>query len=241
MPNPFKESAHFSAFTEILYGSPIAEWDKAESPDFIFRENDKVIGVEHTQIFLDGSNDLKLVAIESIGNDIARRVQLKGLSLHYNFQAVLQLNISDSLNEKERESIASEIYEKIENTIRNTNILETQYFVVSQVNSVVRRIRFVATQQELATRVTVARAGWVKRTIAEEIVEAITNKNFKAKDYASKCDELWLLIVADGHDPSSLFDIQPPVISVSCCSHFDRVYYFDFFKKSLSMITVHDL
>jgi len=240
MPNPFKESTHFSAFTAALYGSPITEWDKGESPDFLFRENGKVIGVEHTQIFLEGSKDLKLVAIESIGNDIARRVQLKRLSLNYNFQAVLQLNISDSLNEKERESIAHKIYEHIENAIRNTSIIDMRYFVIRPVDVVVRCIRFVATQQKIATMVRVARAGWMKRTITDKIVETIINKNFKAKEYASKCDELWLLIVADGHDPSSLFDIQPPVVSVSCCAHFDKVYYFDFFKNNLSVITVSD-
>ncbi|WP_255991977.1 hypothetical protein [Chitinolyticbacter albus] len=238
MPNLFREQLHFEAFTKELFGSPVVDYARPEPPDFIFERFDKIVGVEHTQIFLDGSSDIKLVAIENIGNDIARRVQLKGADLHYKFQATLLLNLPRAIGPSERENLANEIYRCIVNEINGRNLSGMELFEIRPDNEFIRCIRLFATNETIATRATVARAGWVKRTIDQEVVAAVESKKSKVNEYLTKCSEIWLLVVADGHDPSSWFDAQPPVLKVKFESPFHRVYYLDFFDRRLTEIVV---
>lgn len=236
MPNLIKERLHFEKFLSVLNTMAPCKYEIDESPDFRFCLAGRTIGVEHTQIFLDGSKDTKLVALESIGNDIARRVQNKGTKLRVNFQATLLFNLRESIKEKQREQLACDIFNEIKTALGNSQPTGFESFEVRPKDDRITSIRFVATMQKLNSRVMVARAGWVKQTIDEEVIDAITKKNTKSTQYATKCDEIWLLIVADGHDPSSLFDNQPPVLNIECECVFDKVYYLDHFKKRLTEV-----
>lgn len=236
MPNLNREIIHFEEFYKTLFEKKIQCYEAGESPDFTFELSGKKIGVEHTQVFLEGSKDASLVAIESIGEDVARRVQLKGMVLPFNFNATLLFNFRETIKEKERERLATYIFESIEDVTCDKELSELEIFEVRPNDPHITSIRFAATMQELTTRVTVARAGWVKSTIHEEVTEAILKKSSKVEEYRKRCDDIWLLIVANGHEPSSLFDKQPSVLNLMCKSEFDKVYYLDFFDKELTEI-----
>jgi len=44
------------------------------------------------------------------------------------------------------------------------------------------------------------------------------------------------LIVADGHDPSSLFDEQPKVVKIDYKSNFRKIYYLNFFSRKVAEV-----
>ena len=236
MPNLLRENLHFEAFIEELGLNIPNGYVSAESPDFLFELAGNTIGVEHTQIFLNGSKDLKLIAIESIGDDIAKRVQIKGSSLKVNFQATLLFNLQGSMKESEREDIACYIFDKIDKELQGKQPISLESYEIRPKHGAIVSIRLVATTQDLTTRVTVARAGWVKQTIDEEVISSIAKKNVKASSYTEKCDEVWLLIVADGHGPSSLFDAQPKVLNIDYKSNFGKIYYLDYFSKKVTEV-----
>lgn len=179
MPNLLREKLHFEKFLEALNVVPLGDYEVGESPDFRVNLAGRIIGIEHTQIFLEGSKDIKLVAIESIGNDIARRVQLKGKELDVNFQATLLLNLLAAMKENQREQLASEIFNEIKSALKNNPPAVLESYELRPEDDRITSITFVATRQNLTTRVMVARAGWVKQSIDEEIVGAITKKILK--------------------------------------------------------------
>jgi hypothetical protein len=236
MPELFRENIHFQAFIKELGLNIPDGYVSAESPDFLFELAGNTIGVEHTQIFLDGSKDLKLKAIESIGDDIASRVQIKGSFLKVNFQATLLFNLQNSMKESEREDIACYIFDEIDKELLGKQPISLESYEIRPKHRAIVSIRFVATTQDLTTRVTVARAGWVKQTIDEEVIGSIAKKNLKASSYTDKCDEVWLLIVADGHGPSSLFDEQPKVVKINYKSNFRKIYYLNFFSRKVTEV-----
>jgi len=238
MPNIVREKIHFEAFLVELYGHVLTDYGKGESPDFNFEIDNRRVGVEHTQIFLEGSKNIRLIALESIGNDISRRIQKKGQGLDLNFQATILLNLSGSLNKYEREKLSSQIFDYIVQEVAGDYPQELKHYQIRPNNRLVSSITFAATMQDISTRVTVARAGWVKRTIDEEVKEAISKKKVKIERYSNEFDTVWLLVVADGYGPSSFFDDQPSQIIINTDSPFDKVFYLDFYKKRLSEVII---
>jgi hypothetical protein len=62
----------------------------------------------------------------------------------------------------------------------------------------------------------------------DEIRRIIHSKENKLSLYrAHDCNELWLLIVAEGAAPSSLAALDLSIRKVAFCSGFDRVYFYD--------------
>lgn len=62
---------------------------------------------------------------------------------------------------------------------------------------------------------------------ASELQELLTSKNAKVQDYLQRCDEVWLLIVADGRYISSTADLPEDIEQVHFRSAFRKVLFYD--------------
>jgi hypothetical protein len=75
----------------------------------------------------------------------------------------------------------------------------------------------------------VPRGGAVPELTRERIQEEIDVKNAKLADYRSRCDEAWLLLVANGFSPAT--DLRlPEGFDETFVFGFDRVFYFHNFS-----------
>jgi len=70
--------------------------------------------------------------------------------------------------------------------------------------------------------------GFVTELPVSRVKERIEAKNAKLSDYRSQCDAVWLLIVVDGRQPSTFFDVSGQALRETYDSSFDRTYLFDF-------------
>ena len=60
---------------------------------------------------------------------------------------------------------------------------------------------------------------------AAHLQQVIDGKNAKAPAYRAKCDECWLVVVADWRGPSAFFEMSDKMSDDSYNTVFDRVYF----------------
>ena len=75
------------------------------------------------------------------------------------------------------------------------------------------------------------RAGWVKKDATEEVYSALQKKASKINKYSIKCDEIWLLTVADGSNPSSFLGRDENVKAMPSLHGFNKVYFMFYQSK----------
>jgi hypothetical protein len=75
----------------------------------------------------------------------------------------------------------------------------------------------------------VPRGGTVPEPTRDQIQQAIDEKSTRLAEYRSRCDEVWLLLVADGFSPAT--DLRlPEGFTDTFVFAFDRVFYFHSFS-----------
>jgi hypothetical protein len=57
------------------------------------------------------------------------------------------------------------------------------------------------------------------------VQELISGKEVKLPAYRQHCDEVWLLIVANGFEPSTFCKLDPEVENFQFTTGFDRVFF----------------
>jgi uncharacterized protein YciU (UPF0263 family) len=75
-------------------------------------------------------------------------------------------------------------------------------------------------------------SGWIE-VQTNEIQHLIDAKNDKAHEYLRRCDEIWLIIVADGHYISSNIDLPEATSSNIYESSFEQVLVYDRISSSV--------
>ena len=72
---------------------------------------------------------------------------------------------------------------------------------------------------------------------ASELQELLASKNAKVQDYLQRCDEVWLLIVADGRYISSTADLPEDIQQVHFRSAFRKVLFYDRPNQRIATLT----
>lgn len=238
MPNINKEQRHLSVFMKLIDLDNDIVVKKSETPDFLFQIDGKLIGVEHTELYLD--KDYPLQAKESIEDDIAEKAQsYADYNGYIPTRTKIQFHNVRGLKEKQRKNIASKLADFVHFNILQSNKkpftqlrLEPDIPVVSSVYATVMPKDFKKNHYFTA------RAGWVKEDASEEIAKAVRIKSKKVSSYLSKCDEVWLLIVADGFKPSSLLGEGGNICPIESLAGFKKVYFMSYAAKTLLEVPV---
>jgi hypothetical protein len=79
----------------------------------------------------------------------------------------------------------------------------------------------------------VARAGWVARLTVEALQSRIDEKALRLPRYQDTIAENWLLIVAEGRQPSQFFDVQSLLDARRIRSPFARTYFYEHFSGTV--------
>lgn len=78
-------------------------------------------------------------------------------------------------------------------------------------------------------------AGFVSVSI-NEVRSLIASKNVKVPAYLQQCDEVWLLIVADGVNISSTIDLSEEIQRTRFPSQFKKVLFYDYQSKEAILL-----
>jgi hypothetical protein len=198
-----------AVYPELPPGSPVP----SESPDFLFRTDSRLLGIELTDYIrrLENSS-LTLRTIDSLHKMVAQHAKAKFESKHaISLWTALHWNDRFKFAKKDVGTIASQLTALIETDIPPVAYGGTTFDweshedlpIFDAIHRVsVRRLRDSATGVWAAVE-----AGFTGAGIAD-IQSVVDAKEPKIKSYLLRCDEVWLLIVADGTHISSSLDIE---------------------------------
>lgn len=238
-----RELAHLLAFKEAHLRFPegdIPREDRNSKPDFRVVSPERVIGIEHTEIYHEqGGRGIPLQArgtymerITRIAQEIYQSRDNPPVSVwpHFTTNARLGVGNVDNLAEELAEIVEHNLPEKnssveLKQSWSSSDPLPRQF-------SAIQILRYGDGQPP-----------WFPPMVGAEpevptsyIQKRVQDKNAKVAEYRGRCDEVWLLMVIDGSRPSTFLDVAGGALSSVYESRFDRTYLFGFQQKQ-----VHEL
>jgi hypothetical protein len=230
MPDKYAEQKHFELLSNHLGFEKDWKVYRPDPPDFLVHHPEKIIGIEHTKLFLE--KEYPLQAKESIEDDISN-ISEKYADKNGFIPARTQLLFGDikGLNKSERRNVAHSVAEEVQLNLTSSSLKQFEQIRFIPQTREVRTVYATVMPDGFENHYFAVRAGWVKRDATEEVYTAIKKKSEKLASYKAKCDETWLLIVAEGRNPSSLLGKGEGVKIIPSLHGFARVFFMFYITK----------
>lgn len=237
-----KERKNLLEFIEIFPEFKRGEIRDFEEPDFLMEDNSNIIGIEIVD-FIRGQNKQ---GSADRRNEILRQVISEKAKRQFEEKNKVSLLISFFWNshyliqEKEIPKLVESICFTVENHIpsnpHDSSNLSSENLAKANLDGVLHSIKIWRNPDTNKSLWNITSSGWVSTSI-DELQRLIDSKNKLVKSYLRNCNEVELLIIADGHFISSMIDIPSEVINHKFSSFFSNVYIFDRIeKKKISLI-----
>jgi hypothetical protein len=235
-----KEREHYylkkaqAAYPDLPPGTPTS----TESPDFLFQNESRVLGIEITDFIRRVKRDspLSLRTIEKLHAMVA--LQAKAIfEAKYNIPLWIALHWDHRFrfSKKDVPRVASQLVDVIEKDIPREIYEGTSFNWDSHgdfpIFEAIHRISIRRLKDRTKGVWAEAESGFIGGTMSD-IQEVVEAKEPKIQSYLTKCDEVWLLIIADGAHISSTLDIELEP-SATLRTQFERVLLYDGDSKSV--------
>jgi hypothetical protein len=222
------ENQHVRRFAANFAEFPEGELCASEHPDFLLTTPNRVIGIEHTR-YINGD----LSRYENVEN-IALRFASQSyerlgpppveVHVHWSFHdKVVKRTMQQFVNAFSRFVSTHLPAAGDEVTIRYPHWAWRH--MPPEVDSVTISRRRTMTENFWVP----TRGGSVPTLEPANLREIIEKKERKLPTYRQSCAEVWLLIVANGFEPSTHCDLAPEVERVKFKTDFDRVFFLHHF------------
>jgi len=202
-----------------------------ERPDFLIENGDKTLGIEVIQL-LEGSNSTgdKRVKIEGgwadVISELDRVWKTNGLP---KVEVSLIFSNETHVPGKKIESLVERIMKVVKENLPNED--EDKTFendgTIDGFPEEITNLSILRCKGFKTSNWDYVDGSWGIILESKMIQRCIDKKEMKRSDYIEKCDEVWLLIVANGGKPSGLFNYEPWLFESKFESSFDAVFFFD--------------
>ena len=216
---------------------------ETERPDFLISSDSRVTGIEV----------VNYVRGQGSGGSDHRRNEVLWRQIADEARRIFESNNSDPLmvhfswhsNRYPRKAdvpeIAANVAETVERYVPNAVFERTQIsgdnFLHTLANMYLDSIHITRVRNTGQAIWASIGAGFVSVS-APELQSILTSKNSKVREYLQRCDEVWLLIVADGQYISSTGELLPEgTPSSQFQSAFQRVLFYDRWNKQITSLT----
>jgi hypothetical protein len=231
-----RERKFIDEIAQIYSAFPVGEIVDSESPDFLIKQNSKVIGIElvdyiRGQIEGESAERRNEVLWQKVANKAKEIFEVKHnipLLIHFHW------NKSHFLRQAEISQLANDVVRLVENRIPaqlfgniRIGLDELDGTLLKDVCHSMTITRVRNEEQSLWSFIS---SGWIA-VQANEIQHLIDAKNDKAQEYLRRCDEIWLIIVADGHYITSNIDLPELTANNLYASFFEQVLVYDRISK----------
>lgn len=216
------------AFWKACACFPEGEIEQSENPDFLIYTSQGILGIEHTELFQEDGKRTQQ-AQESIEDRLLQlaeeeynKIESTPVQVNWGFHQRFVLPNS------ERQIFAKKLAELVAFNI--TKHTERAFSLEQGEESLpegVSHISFLRQDYKRKTNWFVLRAGWSRDDTVERIQAVIYKKNQRYKDYRKRCSKAWLLIVADGFNPSSFFEVNEDIENHTFLASFDKVFFLE--------------
>jgi hypothetical protein len=235
VPKKVVERYHLDRFRQAYPDFPQGSIEESESPDFLVRTSEQTVGIEIVEYVRGqgvpgGSPQFKH---ETLGSRIGQRAATEfAAQSSLPVQVWFWLNHAAHLDKASAAALATGLADAVARSIPTATsgmtILEADDLQGTVLEGVMRRVRIL--RWPGADSSCWMYSGLVDYTgiAPEELQECIDRKDAKVDDYRSRCDRLWLLIVAAGR--FSLAKTGSPILEVhehTFRSRFVKVIFFD--------------
>ncbi len=104
--------------------------------------------------------------------------------------------------------------------------ITNEYLEDTLLKKFVHKIRVIRVRNEKQALWGSIESGFIS-VVPNEIQEIISSKNVKVRQYKTNCDEVWLVIVAEGTHISSTVGLEQDTLTNQFDSEFDKVLFYD--------------
>jgi len=197
-------------------------------PDFLVSVNDRVVGVEVTQLFKpEGRRDVESMQ-ERILEEACRMAQEQKLPPAH---VTLFFNLSGT-----RDPSACQIADAVVNVVAKHMPADGESVSLESVQGQPRVVDMININRAYSHEI--GRWAWIEvstvgRDAASLVKEVIAKKAEKFSSYRNSCSKCWLLIVADSFRSSGKLAFDGSIQSQVFVSPFARTYVLDFGKGKL--------
>jgi hypothetical protein len=205
---------------------------KQDPPDIVFTTGHEKIAVEITRYF-SGSKEQETLQDKAV--DEARKIYVQERT-NPSVRLMVQWNRDLPLKSSETSWYAEMIVETVARFIPESGSELCLGQTLEEIDLLPPKI------DELFIRRTVVsgdiiwnskRGAWLPSLCKEELETIILKKSKQAEKYAGTCDRIWLLIIAEGNNPSSWYKFPQEVREHSFNSVFHDAFFFDMFTKEI--------
>lgn len=216
----------------------------SEHPDFLISICDKVIGVELVD-YVRGQdkgdspyrrNEILWQRVADVARAVFESQHREPLMVHFLWHSHRHLRKS------EVDAMANEAASVIENHIpvKLFDVIQIDHEQIGnrELAHYARSIRITRTREKEQVLWSFINAGFIS-VPANELQSLIESKDVKVTEYLRKCDEIWLLIVADGSQISSNAELHQDVIDHDYSSDFTNILFYDRLSKNVFQLKVH--
>lgn len=220
------ELIHLHRFKEVYGFFPEGKIIRDENPDFRIMLDDGMLGIEHTQIFYEEKDGIIPQEQENIIRKIIERAQKEYIN---NDGTPLIISVFFNswvkLNKEHIYSLPSILVDLVIKNKRKDNIeyddLPDEIALIHIHR--IKDLNFVEWCNPMSS--------WINQMTDDKIEKIIKGKELKIERYHKKSNYLWLLIVADGFNSSSLFSYNEIFKNKIYKTNFDKVFVFESFSK----------
>lgn len=213
------ELCHVGKFL-MLYGSNLKIETLFEEPDFIIKNNDTLIGLEH-QIIINEKEKCNEGMIETLFEQIEIEFQKQKLFPNILINCWLNSNYYIRINEKE--NLKNEIKKIIETYVTKGFLMKHPLF------------NDISSMPHSQININANFGCWWQARITEKLVlNAISKKEKKLKEYRKNTDAniaQWLLLVINTSGKSSYSILEN--LEVNVASDFDKIFILEDLNTSL--------
>lgn len=230
------ERKHFDLFRKACYCIPDGVIEESDPLDFLIHSDQSILGIEHTEYF---EKDKSGFAFSKKDENLQDRVK-NSLGPHCNQIGLLPtiLGISWKPNKPLISSRVKPLIYEIGKLV-SVNMpgegkivfLNSKNFKGNKFPSELIGLSIYRSIKIDSTSVSATRGAWEIPIKIDELKNIITEKEKKLTLYRDKCDEVWLLIVAEGIAPSSIATLDSSVYNYYFDSQFDRIFFFDLYNN----------
>jgi hypothetical protein len=225
------EVRHLRRFQQNFLGFPDGMICMGEAPDFLVNTRHRYLGIEHTQFVRESDNPTgsRMRARESTEDKVLRLASIahesRGLppvwinvlwSLH---------GLPASSRVPELASVLADLVEVYlpnqdgEVSIRHPH--PAWRSLPQEVSSLSIRRKEIFTKNLWVS----TRASFIPTLTPLDLQKRIQEKEDKVSSYREKCSQVWLLIVANGLEPSTFCKLAPEIEGFRFETDFDRVFF----------------
>lgn len=215
----------------------------SEQPDFLISVNQKIIGVELVD-YVRGQNkgDSSYRRNEVLWQRVTDKAKVVFETQHAEPLMVhLHWYKHKHLHQSEVNPLANEIATIIKNHIPvglfDTIQIKNKEMGNGRLSFYAHGIHVTRTRNKEQSLWSFINSGFISVPVTE-LQELINNKDIKVTEYLKKCDEVWLVIVADGSQISSNVDLHQDVIEHDYNTDFTNILFYNRLNRSVMQLRV---